>query len=266
MKKTIPIILILISQICNAQIAPIKKWHITKHNQDTIHDYFLIRIDTIIGDTAKYFKQSDRYVELSKDGIIIVDGHKYGGMGTVCGCELVPHGYWIERFRNGSLKEQGRYFCNKKIGTWTSYFENGRIKKVENYKRAYLEMFTRTGMPWDTPKKDFLLEGPYLEYHSNGQLKIEGKFEIVEEFSAVDTIYSFDSETYEPIPSVIEGEFWIPRSKKSGYWNTYSENGELISHDFYDLKTWKDDKIRNIESRYWDIIYEITKYNEEKKE
>ena len=127
-------------------------------------------------------------------------------------------------------------------------------------------MFTRHGMPWDTLKTNFLLEGPYLEYHSNGQLKIEGKFEIVEELSTVDTIYTFDSETYEPISNVVKGEFWIPRSRKSGYWNLYSENGELISNEYFELKTWKDDKIRRVESRYWDIINEITKFNEEKKE
>ena len=243
-----------------------QKWQITKHNQDTIHEYTFIQIDTINGDTAKYFKKSDRYVEVSKEGITLIDGHKLGGMGTVCGCEPIPHGYWIERYRNGSLKEQGRYFCNRKIGTWISYYQNGRIKKIENYKRPYLEMFTRYEMPWDTLKTKFLLEGPYLEYYSNGQLKIEGKFEIIEEFSTVDTIYTFDAETYEPIKKIVKGEFWIPKSRKSGYWNMYSEKGELISNEYYDLKIWEDDKIRDIESRYWEIIYKIVKLNEDKKE
>ena len=127
-------------------------------------------------------------------------------------------------------------------------------------------MFTRYEMPWDTLKTKFLLEGPYLEYYSNGQLKIEGKFEIIEEFSTVDTIYTFDAETYEPIKKIVKGEFWIPKSRKSGYWNMYSEKGELISNEYYDLKIWEDDKIRDIESRYWEIIYKIVKLNEDKKE
>lgn len=265
MKVTISIILILLTQICNAQITPTKKWHITKFIRDTSLQYYLIKIDTINGDTAKYYKKSDRYVELNKEGIILIDGHKLGGMGTVCGCELKPHGYWIERYQNGNLKEQGQYFCNRKIGNWITYFDNGRIKKIENYKRTYLKMFTRLGMPWDTLKTNFLLDGPYLEYYPNGQLKIEGKFEIVEELATMDTIYTFDVETYESIPNIVKGEFWIPRSKRLGIWNVYSEKGELISHDIFEIKTWKDDKIRDIESRYWEIINEIIKFNEEKR-
>ena len=265
MKIAISILLILISQICNSQVTPIRRWHITEHNQDSIHEYYLIQIDTINGDTAKYFKKSNRYVEKSKEGITLVEGQLLGGMGSVCGCESRPHGYWIERYRNGSLKEQGRYFCNRKIGNWTSYYDNGRIKKIENYKRPYLEIFTKPGMPWDTLKTNFLLEGPYLEYYSNGQLKIEGKFEIIEEFTTVDTIYTFDTEAYEPIGSIVKGEFWIPKSRKSGYWNVYSEKGELISNEYYKLEIWKDDKIRDIETRHWDIIQEIIKFNKNKK-
>lgn len=226
----------------------------------------MIRIDTINGDTAKYFKKSNRYVEINMEGVLIVEGHKIGGMGTLCGCEITPHGYWIERYENGSLKEQGRYSCNRKIGTWISYYENGRIRKIENYKPPYLEMFTRHGLPADTLKTRFLLEGPYLEYYSNGQLKVDGNFKIVEEFSTVDTIYTFDPETYEVIGNIVNGKFWIPKSKKTGHWNVYAENGELISHHFYELKTWKDDNIRDIETRYWDLIREITKDLKVKKE
>lgn len=264
MKITISILLILISQIGNAQSIPIKQWHVTKIHRDSIYENVHICIDTIIGDTAKHFIKLGKYVELSKEGRLLVDGYKLGGMGTVCGCEPIPHDYWIERYRNGNLKQQGRYFCNRKIGVWTSYYKNGKIKKIENHERTYMEIFTKQGMPGKL-KKGFLLEGPYLEYYPNGQMKVEGRFEIVEEFTTIDTIFTYDSETYEPIATVVEGEFWIPKSKKSGYWNSYSENGELTSHQYFKLTTWKDNNIRNIEARYWDIIQELINSNKEEK-
>ena len=58
-------------------------------------------------------------------------------------------------------------------------------------------------------------------------------------------------ETFEEIPQVVKGMFWIPRSKKSGIWNYYAENGTIISHKIHKLEIWKEDKIRNISSRYW---------------
>jgi len=253
MRTAIIATLILIAQVCNAQI---DRWHLSKTNQDSIYGYIRIMVDTIKGDTAKYHQKTGRYLEISKEDIVLIDGHKMGGMGTKCGCEPLPHGYWIEKYRNGHLKEQGRYLCSKKIGTWIFYHENGQIKKVENYKNPYIDIFTEDTI-FGNLRTDFLLEGPYLEYYPNGQLKTEGKYEIIEEFSGIDTIYTFDMDTYEPISHVVRGQFWIPKSKKSGFWNHYSESGELISHQLHELKTWKDDKIRSIESRYWDIILDL---------
>lgn len=263
MKIILTEILLFIGLIGICQEIPRDRYLRSSYN-DEIWGNVWLQIDTLIGDTITYNSKSDRFLKKSKEGVILIDGHKMGGMGTPCGCEPRPHGYWIERYRNGELKEQGRYFCNRKIGTWTYYHENGQISKVENFVEPYLEMLTRHGNKWDTLKKYFLLEGPYLEYYPNGQLKVEGNYEIVEEYSKTDTIFTFDPDTYEEIIEIVEGEFWIPRSKKSKYWNTYSENGDILSHEFYKLRTWENENIRSIESRYWEVFGKI--FTNEKKE
>ncbi|MCB0458052.1 MAG: hypothetical protein KDC91_09940 [Flavobacteriaceae bacterium] len=254
MRTAIISILFFISLVCNAQVTS---------------EYSFIKVDTINGDTAKYFRNSNRYVEISKEGVMIVDGHKLGGMTSACGCESVPHGYWIERYRNGSLKEQGRYYCTQKTGTWIYYYPNGQIMRVENYEMPYVNELTSIDLEQlgiDKLRRVYLLEGPYLEYYANGQLKVEGEYEIVEEYSTVDSFFTFDPETYELIINEAKGEYWIPESVKSRYWNYYSETGQLISHEYYDKKGWKDDKIRDVGSRFWEVVNQIVKHLEEKRE
>jgi len=235
-----------------------KERYLEKYFTDEVKGIVRILIDSENGDTITYISRSGRYLKKSIEGVILIDGHKMGGMGSACGCEPTPHGYWIERYRNDKLKEQGRYFCNRKIGTWIYYHENGKISKVENFAKPYIEMLTSFEYNWDTLlKRYYLLEGPYLEYYPNGQLKVEGTYEIIEEYSKTDTIFRFDLDKYEEKIELVEGDFWIPRSKRSNNWYTYSQNGEVLSHEFYDLKTFEDKNIRPIESRYWEIFEKI---------
>lgn len=219
-------------------------------------------IHPVTGDTLWQFMTTGRYLKKSKEGVVLIDGHKWGGMGTRCGCEPREDGYWIERYENGNLKLQGRYDCGHKIGTWTYYHENGQMAKVESLKQPYPEMLTNE-VGWDTLKRYYLPEGSYLEYYANGQLKVDGMYEIVEAFSATDTLFSFDTITYELKEEIIAGEFWIPRSRKTRVWTYYDENGHITAMESYERSPWRDEKIRPLESRYWEVIGNILK--EEKK-
>jgi hypothetical protein len=137
MKNFLVTIFLLLCQIAVGQNNPSMKWHIHLHFRDSTYGNLHLSIDTISGDTAKYYRELGKYTVTSAKGVTIVDGHKLGGMGTDCGCEALPHGYWIEKYRSGILKEQGKYYCNQKSGTWVYYHENGKIAKIENWKRPY---------------------------------------------------------------------------------------------------------------------------------
>ena len=247
MKYLFPLIFFF-SQICEAQdVLSLKKHSVAKPKSSL---FTIIEIDETTGDTSKLFR--NRYVEVSSHGVLLVEGHVLGGLGTVCGCEPLPHGYWIERFRNGKLKAQGKYHCNQKEGTWTYYYENGNIKKIESYHQAYSVPLYQLAATFQESLKDyFLLDGPYLEYYPNGQLKVDGQYKIMEEYSNTDTLFTIDSETYERIPTIIQGDFWIPKSKKVGYWHYYNAQGASISYQKVDLT--KQKNVRTIDSRYMQL-------------
>lgn len=257
--------LLMISPSLSAQV-PVKKWHKHEFSKDTTDFFYQIRIDTIRGDTGKYFKGSSRYLEVSKEGVEIVDGHWYGGMGTPCGCSRKPHGYWIERYRNGNLKEHGTYFCNRKTGTWIYYHENGQIAKVEHLKRPYEESYYNVADYFDIRLDNRpLRDGAYLEYYPNGQIKVDGFYTIIEAFSTVDTLFSVDLETYDILKEVIEGEFWLPKSYKTGNWSEYTEDGTQILHEYNRRIEYDGETKRPIESRYYLLLKEVEKVGEKQK-
>ena len=258
MKSFVTILmLLLLCQLGMTQVNAGWRYHLSSNSYDTITGVITIAIDTILGDTAKRYVNSNRYTETTKDGVLIVDGHKRAG---VCGCSSKPHGYWIERYRNGNLKEQGNYYCNTRVGTWIYYYENGQIAKLESLHKPYDSIIRTLGGKKGFVKEYNLREGPYLEYYPNGQLKIEGHYEIVEAYATIDTIYTFDPETYEKTPHLIEGEFWIPRSEKSGGWNYYDVNGNLIKKEDNRINTWRNDELRPLSERYQELFEEWAEY------
>lgn len=207
-----------------------------------------------LGNTQYYTNLSRRYILQNKVGEIIIDGEKTGGMGTNCGCEPKPNGIWIERYDNGSTKEIGEYECGIKIGLWTYFFDNGKIKKIEELQKPYLELFTQNHFDWDTlSSREVFRVGIYREYHKNGQLKIEGTYELVEVFSTSSYKIQVDPDTYEELRIPIKGEFWLPKSVKNGFWNEYDENGKILNHKEYKI-SYDFVTIRPIENRYIEII------------
>jgi hypothetical protein len=247
---------------------PVKKWQVHQSFSDTSSQFFHIRIDTILGDTGKYARKSHRYLEVTKEGIEIIDGHWRGGMSSPCGCIVKPHGYWIERYRNGNLKEQGTYFCNEKIGTWIYYHENGQIAKVEHLKEPYettfFQMAEGLGIRLDNRP---IREGAYLEYYPNGQIKVDGFYVIGEAFSTTDTVFTADPDTYELTGEVIEGAFWLPASFKTGHWNEYTADGRLVSHEYNKKIKWDRETNRPLVSRYYELhLAFMEKRQEEQKE
>ncbi len=185
----------------------------------------------------------------TKENIEISKGSIYGGIGTPCGCVPEPHGHWIKRYRNGSLFSIGEYYCNKKLGTWVSFYENGNVNKIENYSFPYHDFIA------DNLDLDFTyswipqISGLYAEYFESGNIKIEGHYKIYEIFANKDTTIIYNPDTYKAELHIIEGEFWIPKSYKDGYWKYYNKDGSIIKVEHYDMKKWKDEKIRPIITR-----------------
>jgi antitoxin component YwqK of YwqJK toxin-antitoxin module len=86
---------------------------------------------------------------------------------------------------NGNVKSNGHYIQNKKSGEWNYWDENGNLIKLEQFKNG-------------------LNHGDYIEYYSNGTIKVKGNYTITNEISI-----------------------------KHKYWFYYDDNGEKIKSIFY---------------------------------
>ncbi len=211
------------------------------------------------GDTYYYNSLSQRYVVENKDGEVVVEAQIEGGVGEYCSSNFKPHGYWLGRYRSGKIKEMGKYNCGQKQGLWTYFYENGNMKKVEEFHPSYIKLFTKQQFEWDTlSSNDFFKTGVYQEYYESGQLKVEGNYQLVEVYSDTKSKLSYDPDTFEELKIVLTGEFWVPKSIKVGFWNEYDENGVIIKHEEYKVK-YDFITIRPIESRYIETIESVRK-------
>ncbi len=233
-----------------------ENWLNDRLKEIKVEKLLYVYLDTLTSDTLFANYEIGQRILKSKENVELSRGSVYGGLGTKCGCTPVPHGLWVKRHRNGYMKEAGEYFCNRKVGTWTYYHGNGNLKKVETYELPYLEFLTEQGEPWDTLKnKEYLINGLYAEFYENGNLKIEGRYEIIEEFSNIDTLITFELETYNEIKTPITGAFWIPKSVKVGLWKEIDENGKLLKVENIEPVLFSEKRYRPIASRYYELFF-----------
>lgn len=215
-------------------------------------------LDTLTLDTFHWYRGNQERVLVSKEGVELTHGFVFGGMGTKCGCEPEPHGLWIKKYRNGHLKEVGEYECNKKIGTWTYFYDNSNVSLVETYKMPYSDISNVFRL--DTLRNRLPLKsGLYAEYHLNGKRKTEGRYEIVEAFSPSDTVETVNPANYNIEKTIISGSFWHPKSIKVDIWKTFDEKGNVIKTEDYRFISSKNENYRLIINRYLELIEQLKK-------
>ncbi|MEI6412262.1 MAG: hypothetical protein WCR52_22925 [Bacteroidota bacterium] len=221
--------------------------------KQTSVSYYLdtLTLDTLICDneTGERILKSKENIEISR-GFISADRSKS------CSCEASPNGFWKMRYRNGNLKETGEFTCNEKVGTWTYYYENGNIQRIETYTHPYPEFLTQHSQDWDTlENRNYMLSGLFTEFHPNGSLKKEGSYAIVEVYAQTDTLTTFDPETYETVTKTVSGSFWLPQSIKVGIWRELDDRGKLVKFEYFPSVEGLDKAYRPIESRYYDLFF-----------
>ncbi len=146
----------------------------------------------------------------------------------------------------------------RKEGTWLTYDSLGRVTKLEKYagllKPYYSSLFDYNNAPYLTIQKNLdsdttlnlefnekselirqyetvedSLCGSYKEFHSNGKIKLEGTYVLVESekmiLVAEEDLLTGDIIFYEI------SERLIP--KKSGIWLEYNKQGELIKTETF---------------------------------
>lgn len=88
---------------------------------------------------------------------------------------------WIDYYRNGTVKDRGKYTNNLREGKWVFYFQSGKIEQEGYYKRGKeQDLWT-----WYYPGGNIFieeeyyngrLEGKYSEYDDLGNILTEGEY------------------------------------------------------------------------------------------
>jgi len=178
---------------------------------DTVR-YYIATGDTVnvvaLNEDAMYYKLVNRRdkKKVVAEGGLVADGEGY-----------LQHGRWVHYHSNGKTAISGCYIKGKPAGIWYEYYPDGRLKVSGHY--AIIS---------DKDGMTTCRSGEYLEYYSNGQIKVSGYY-------AADRTVSKDSTTVEDpvsgkmVTKTISKSYYSP--KKAGFWDHYSEAGEVEKHE-----------------------------------
>jgi len=93
----------------------------------------------------------------------------------------IANGEYSEFYKNGKLKEKGRFELGLKEGEWLNYFESGKKMAERNYERGWMQgkqqFWFENRKPFMTFSYDnFELNGPFERYTEKGDLMESGFF------------------------------------------------------------------------------------------
>jgi antitoxin component YwqK of YwqJK toxin-antitoxin module len=188
---------------------------------------------------------------------------EYSDMGTTTG----PYKYYHS---NGQIDTEGKYdkagedlgyLTGYRVGKWTHYYENGKIKEEQYYvdsistkeklriaeyrkaKNARPEFPIGSAITYDISGKktseyiykDYFLV-KFVKYYSNGKEKeVTNYTDFHQGFCSQNPSYYIKggqyNEYYESGNKKAEGNYL--NNEKDGEWNTWSENGQLIKKEKY---------------------------------
>jgi antitoxin component YwqK of YwqJK toxin-antitoxin module len=242
MKITI-IILLLFSLNLKAQQLSHQKEKIINDSTVSKSEYYLINfVDTLY--RVKVFVNENLYCEtystdlfwsVSRKGYT----HYYYKTGEIewegfCK-EGFPHGEWVKFHQNGKIKSIINYYLNALKGTYTEYFEDGKIKtrgKYDYYEAPIYSYFYSCKI------------GQWEYYYSNGKIKsienywdgppFEQEIINIEDYIIEPGIAS--NEYFEKVRLLPNGTFddsKYKRNVKHGVWNYWNEEGELEKRETY---------------------------------
>ncbi len=161
-----------------------------------------------INEEASYYKLFNRAHKLIADGPFVTDGDKY-----------LQDGKWTERYDNGKIKLTGSYLKGQQIGTWQSFYPNGKMQTVYNF-----GIF----MEGSTGDLRSCMSGSYQAYYQSGKAMVEGFFAALL-LPVDDTIKITDPVTDALSYKVSKHSVLSPT--RVGNWEFYSETGELVKEE-----------------------------------
>lgn len=196
---------------------PAKIFHL---KNDTLNGYYKgFNIYGVIDEEGLYEngEKTGPWMYRNDDGSFVAQGEK--------GIRVAENGYvfninigeWKWFYNDGSIKRLEQYNENgEKVGVWKYYYQNGQLKREEKYVKDDREGFV-------------------TDYHPNGQLKSRLLYIRVNDYSTKikDSVYSF---FYDNGKLSERGQF--KNGLRYGLWESWYVNGQMKSRGNYVYKTY----------------------------
>lgn len=200
-------------------------------------NYIMKGLDTLSNDSILISRE--RYIRQNQQGSII-EALIFSKLNTVNCSDEGPKltGSWTNYYSSGEIKEIGKIVCNRKYGDWLYFYKSGQIKRYEKYDGLDLI--------GSNPNMGYL-NGTYLEYHPNGEIKTTGSYKIIEENVPYEVV---NVETYEIIEKCC---VWTPKSIKHGEWIEFNNSGEIQESKVYNVSIKDSTNLRELTDRYLEI-------------
>lgn len=149
-------------------------------------------------------------------------------------CEL----FWGKNLVNIDTSSRLRIFMHQDWGTFlsTETLKDGSIRVIQTAKEEQRIYTFQTVKPAKKNGDEHVISslipakiGPYREFDLEGNLLLEGQYKLIDSVS-YDTIQALSSGAYSEHIEIIKNE---KTSVKSGVWNTYDRNKQLIARRRY---------------------------------
>jgi uncharacterized protein len=122
-------------------------------------------------------------------------------------------GPWLFFFSNGERQAEGMYNdAGVKSGVWKYYYDNGKVKSVENYENGEVTVFSEKGNKGEYFfLKDNAIHGDVTLYYDNGPIKEKLKFAAGKRHGGRDLFFGDGTlkARYEYVDSKVQGPYFI---------------------------------------------------------
>ena len=155
-----------------------------------------------------------------------------------------PIGYWTNFFESGEIRSYGKWNSNGLDSTWLFYSEKGEIERSITYANnlkngQYLVYDSTQTIEFDGFYINDTLQGSFKRF-KDGKLTEEGNYN-KGEINGLLKEYDSNTGNLITIKNISDGEISDERrinrsinGKKYGIWQTFDNNGKLLSHEIYE--------------------------------
>ena len=122
---------------------------------------------------TSFDRQSGWFRIVSEQGITLEEGYIGIETGRYCSTSS-KNGIWVERYRSGSIKSTGTYYCGRRHGIWVYFDRDGSLRQSVQYTLPFID-YPNIKEPDHLPARE-LLDGNRFYVSEIGDIQKEERY------------------------------------------------------------------------------------------